>query len=377
MSASQKDPAVQGYCHPRFEGMRKAFIDNFAERGELGACAALYLDGKPVVDLWGGSFDREGLRPWPKTGAAHTQSAIKALYALAIHTLVDRGELSLDKPVASYWKGFEQAGKESITVRQLVSHHAGLVYLDHAARGSGKDMAAVKKAFELQAPEWPPGTQGAYHSATIVPLFTIFVREATGRNIADVLREAVCKPLGLEIYPSARAEELADAAPLQVDMSQPTMRAVLDEKTNLGRAWRFMDPPPMVATTPPKVGNNYATARAFARLSAALANGGELDGVRIASEAAVAEMSKLQWDQICGLTGRGMRMAEGFFMTSKDAYLGPEKSTFGGVGAGGVLFFADPVRKLGFGYLPNLGYPASDLGPRCRALVDAAYAALA
>src|SRR5271167_2970652 len=113
---------IQGHCDPRFERVRTAFAENFAQRNEYGAAVAVYIDGAPVLDLWGGHADRDRTRPWTRDTLVNLFSTTKGLTAICAHRLVDQGLLDLDAPVAVYWPEFAQAGKDHIRVRQLLNH---------------------------------------------------------------------------------------------------------------------------------------------------------------------------------------------------------------------------------------------------------------
>src|SRR6516165_4036905 len=118
--------AIQGACDARFRAVGDEFERNFAERGEVGASVCVILDGRTVVDLWGGFAERHTRRPWEKDTIGLVWSSTKGATALCAHMLVSRGLLDLDRPVAAYWPEFGQAGKGSITVRMLLDHQAGL-----------------------------------------------------------------------------------------------------------------------------------------------------------------------------------------------------------------------------------------------------------
>src|SRR5439155_12789036 len=122
-------PMIHGRCDPRFAAVRDAFAVNFAAGREVGASFAATVEGEPVVDLWGGYADAATTRPWERDTIVNVFSTTKAMTALCAHLLVDRGQLDLDAPVARYWPGFAQAGKERITTRHLLTHTAGLAAL--------------------------------------------------------------------------------------------------------------------------------------------------------------------------------------------------------------------------------------------------------
>jgi CubicO group peptidase (beta-lactamase class C family) len=115
---------LHGWVAPGFEPVQQAFADNFAQRGELGAACAVYRHGQPVVDLWGGLRDRE--QPWRQDTLVLVFSVTKGMTATALAVARTRGLLDYDTPVAAYWPEFAEAGKETITVRQVLAHQAGL-----------------------------------------------------------------------------------------------------------------------------------------------------------------------------------------------------------------------------------------------------------
>src|SRR5579875_1161918 len=109
------DVDIHGSCASRFERVYEAFRDNFALRGEVGAAVAVWVDGDLVVNLWGGSADLAGARPWRENTLATVLSGSKGLTSTCVHQLADRGEIDLHSPVARYWPEFGQAGKEAVT----------------------------------------------------------------------------------------------------------------------------------------------------------------------------------------------------------------------------------------------------------------------
>src|SRR5262245_2141769 len=119
-------PRPQGLCDARFATVQDVFAENFEKRGDVGAAVCVYVDGKAVVDLWGGFADAARTRPWVQDTIVSVASSTKGMTALCAHMLVDRGLLDLDAPVARYWPEFARRGKGEIPVRWLLSHRAGL-----------------------------------------------------------------------------------------------------------------------------------------------------------------------------------------------------------------------------------------------------------
>src|ERR1700677_3031736 len=125
VSLSTSQGAVEGECDGRFRGVLDAFVENFAARGEVGASVAITVEGKTVVDAWGGRTT-EGGDPWGKDTLAVVFSCTKGASALCAHMAADRGQLDFDAPVTRYWPEFGQAGKEDALVSMMLDHSVGL-----------------------------------------------------------------------------------------------------------------------------------------------------------------------------------------------------------------------------------------------------------
>src|SRR5690349_18235396 len=121
------DVDIKGSCAPDFVGVRDAFARNFAMRHEVGAAVAVWVDGDLVVNLWGGSADAAGTRPWRQDTLTTVLSGTKGLSSTCVHQLADRGELDLHAPVARYWPEFAQAGKQDITLAMVMGHRSGVI----------------------------------------------------------------------------------------------------------------------------------------------------------------------------------------------------------------------------------------------------------
>ena len=372
---------VEGYCDARFERVREAFIENFKSREEVGAAVAVYKDGEKVVDLWGGVADVETGKPWEEDTIVCMMSVGKALPAIALLMLHDRGLLDLEAPVARYWPAFAGGGKGDITVRQMVGGMAALLYADAAPAGSAFDTPVMVRALEQQEPAWAPGTMGAYHSMTAGILDGELLRRIDGRPVDQFIDEEILRPLGIDFQYGVAAADRHRRAPV---ISNPAAHVVVDMKdptTPMGRAWRvlpvrenFHNSEPFLNAMFPSA-NGHGNARAMARLYAALGAGGTLDGVRLMSPKAVEALCTEQWNNPDGMTQRPMRYALGVFLCLYPFLpFGPNPRTFGHPGAGGAVGIADPDKGLAFSYSPNFMCAGGALGERCPALIDALYA---
>jgi CubicO group peptidase (beta-lactamase class C family) len=194
---------IGGSVAPGFEEVRDEFERNFSKRGEIGAACAAYRDGEKVVDLWGGHRDLQSGEPWNEDTIVMVYSTSKGLSAMAMALANSRGLIEYDSRVAAYWPEFAQNGKEEVTVRQLLSHQAGLCGIDQRlVPGTLADPDAMAEILARQRPAWKPGTRHGYHALSIGWYESELIRrvDPERRTLARFFEDEIAKPLGLEFY---------------------------------------------------------------------------------------------------------------------------------------------------------------------------------
>ncbi len=198
---------IYGTCKPGFEAVQDAFEANFADGLEVGAAAAVTVDGEFVVDIWGGDADTEGT-PWQRDTIVNVYSTTKTMAATCMLMLADRGELDFDAPVAQYWPEFAQNGKEGVLVSHVMAHTAGVPGFDPPITTEQLyDLEAVAANLAAQAPWWEPGTASGYHAISQGNLQSEILYRITGRRMADWFRTEVAEPLGADFWISLPASE--------------------------------------------------------------------------------------------------------------------------------------------------------------------------
>lgn len=372
---------IHGTCEPRFAGVREVFAENFRAFGEVGAAVSVALEGRFVVDLWGGFRDRARTRSWERDTLVCMMSVAKGVSALVAHMLVDRGLLDLDAPVARYWPEFAANGKDGVRVRHLLDHRAGLPAISREMpTGAVLDWRAMTEALAAETLQWEPGTRQAYHSVTMGFLVGEVVRRASGRTIGTYLRGEVTAPLGLDYWIGLPPNEHSRTA----EFFGETKGTLFDESEPESLRHRAMrQVPPSLFNTPefrsaeiPSI-NGHGAPRAIARLFGALAMGGALKGVRIISPEGLARATAVQWEGREEMLGHRRRMGLGFYVNLPgEIPMGPNPHAFGHTGAGGALGFADPDARLGFAYGMNFMYSGPGMSPRLSRLVESVYRCL-
>ena len=377
---SVADIRVEGYCHSDFSAVEEEFRENFASRGEIGSAVCVYRDGEKVVDLWGGHTDEARTQPWSEDTIVLMSSIAKSMSALSVHMLVDRGQVSLDEPVARYWPEFAQNGKENILLRHTISHQCGVIFCDAAKPGDFFDYPAQVAAIAAQEPAWPAGTKGAYNSINFGFIHGEIVRRVSGKRIRDFIREEITGPLGADYNVGLNADELVRVAPMHRNSENKFWEMGEKPGTLLHRAWGSrpigVD---LVNCHENRVGENpssggHGNARAIARVYAMLANNGEIDGVRLLKPETVEQLSRVQWEGVCGMTGAPRRIGLGFLHNSPpNTPMGSNIKAFGHGGSGGALAFCDRERNMAFGSCTNFQPSGMPPGIRTRSLVAAAF----
>jgi CubicO group peptidase (beta-lactamase class C family) len=371
---------IAGHAPARFAAVKDALAASFAAGEELGARFTLVEAGEVVLDLWAGHADRARTRAFDETTLTPVFSTTKAIAALLMARLVDQGKLDYGQTVASVWPEFAAAGKDSITVEQLLSHQGGLSgFPDRMDPVEWFDWQAICARLAAMTPLWPPGTASGYHPITFGYLAGELFRRVEGRTMGTALREDLAEPFGLDLWiglPDSEFDRVADlqrpgALPQFGEHNAATVAAFLtpwSSPAGGGQAdWRRMETPSA---------NGHCTALALARLMGALANDGWLDGEDILSPALIAEASRMRIRAQDLVLPFEMSWAAGFMRNEAVHPWGPGNQTFGHSGWGGSCAFADPERKLGGAYVMNK--QSTDLlgDHRPKTLIETAYAAL-
>jgi CubicO group peptidase (beta-lactamase class C family) len=385
--------AIQGTCDERFRAVKEAFEQNFIDHGEVGASVAVTVDGKPVVDLWGGHADAGRTRPWERDTIVNVYSTTKGMTAICANRLMDQGKLDPDAPVAKYWPEFAQAGKEKLPVRYLLSHRAGLPALrDFLPDGGAYDWEMFTGALAATEPWWDPGTRHGYHAVTFGHLNGEVIRRITGMSVGTYFRKEIAEPLGVDFMIGFGPEHDARTADM-VPAPFPTMDSdnmlgkVLADPTSMSFKAFMITPDIMVnpdymntrewrsAEIP--AANGHTNARALARVYGALARGGELDGVRLMSKSCVDQATAEQSYGEDAVLFMPTRFGLGFMLDVPEMQVSPTGTLFGHAGMGGSFGFADPEVKLGFGYAMNKMVFSEDLvDPRWVQMIAAVYGSL-
>lgn len=365
---------ISGFVDPNFGAVTETLRKVVPHKRGGGAAVAVYHRGRLVVDAWAGTRDPNGT-PWDRDTVAMSFSTTKGVVATALHRLVDRGLLDYDDPVAKHWPEFAANGKEHITVRQLLSHSAGM----HRLRGVIDDAHLmldwkhITAALAAEAPRWEPGSRHGYHGITYGFLVGEVIRRVTGTTVHEVVQREIVEPLDLDgmfiatppdarhrlarlimSFGNAQRTERVARGLERVAWMRPAVETfmVLDfDRLLLGERVHESELPAL---------NGCFTARSLARMYAALAGGGVLEGKRFLSAETLRRATEVQTDTRDVVVGFPMRWRLGYHMAATTRGVLP--NGFGHFGFGGSGAWADPDRDLAVAMVCNrvAGTPFGD-----------------
>lgn len=355
---------VHGAWDEHFDCSVRAFGALFPRRGIGGGALCVYLNGEPVVDVWTGFADRHANIPWGVDTAAMVYSASKGLSATVIHRLVDRRLLSYDAPVSSYWPDFGKQGKASITVRDLLSHRAGLSGLRGASRADLMDAQVMEQRLADARSDRLVG-QSAYHALSFGWLMSGLARSVTGLGMRDLFRLELARPFDTDGIHLGRPPVGSPTTVADIIMPQgATTNALVDRVAPRVAALPFsailgalyvpgfkgalQGDAPILDGEIPAI-NAVVTARAMAKVYGAIANGGEMNGQKyLSAELTSALAGRKSWTR-----DRNIVIPMSFHMGYHGVAGRSIMPGFGHVGMGGSVGWADPQTGMAFAFVHN------------------------
>ncbi|HEX4057381.1 MAG TPA: serine hydrolase domain-containing protein [Galbitalea sp.] len=360
--AETTDPKaiVEGETDDRFDGLRAEFQRQLDSGEELGASIAVVDHGKPVVDLWGGFREPQRTSRWQRDTIVNVWSITKTMTTLAALMLSDRGLLDLDAPVAGYWPEFTQNGKAAITVKQVMSHTAGV---------SGWDLPfSIEQLYDYegavahlaaQAPWWEPGTASGYSLLNYGHVVGEIVRRVSGKTLKSFVAEEIAGPLGADFtigVPRSEYDRVSNVVPpppANLDLSQlppghPALRTFapvpMDATVTYTDAWRDAE-----------IGaaNGFGNARSVTRIQSVITNGGEVDGVRLLHQKTIDRIFEAQSDGLDLVLLQPLRFGIGYGLPSQQEAQLPDRRIAYWGGWGGSIVLNDVDRGFTFAYVMN------------------------
>jgi CubicO group peptidase (beta-lactamase class C family) len=346
---------VQGSYDELFAAV-PSVLAGLLDDGDAGGSVAVFVDGEPVVDVWGGFADKDRTIPWERDTITNVWSVTKTMTALCALVLADRGDLDLAAPVGRYWPEFAVAGKEKVLVRHVLAHTAGLPDWDGTVADL-YDWPSATARLAAQPPQWEPGTAAGYHSLTQGFLVGEVVRRITGQRLGDFFAQEVAGPLGADFHiglaaghdhrvaltvpPSSRDEDYAASAPGSSAPAATGTRIRVRDGNSV--SWRRAQIP---------AASGFGNARSVALAQSVLACGGAVRGLRLLSQAGCDRAREEQFHGMDRRLGLRVRWGLGYGLFG---------SACGWGGWGGSIVMVEPGERMAVAYVTNqMREPAAD-----------------
>jgi CubicO group peptidase (beta-lactamase class C family) len=372
-------PGLQGSCDARFTPVRDALAEMLQSDEELGASLVVNVGGRDVVDLWGGWADAARTRAWGKDTIVNVWSTTKAVTALAVLMLIDRGSLDPFAPVVTYWPEFAANGKEEIEVRHLISHTSGVSGWESA--NTVEELYDTRQAtarLATQAPWWTPGTASGYHAVSYGHLLGELIRRVAHKSLSQFIAEEITDPLRADFQIGAsptsrhRIAEIIPPPPLPFDLesldhASPAYKTFtgpsVDARIANTEGWRRAE---LGAV------NGHGNARSVARTLGTLSRNGAVDGVRLLSPETIDLIFQQQSHGIDLVLGIPLRWGIGLALPETETvpYVPQGRTCYWG-GWGGSMIICDLDREITIAYVMNKMAPGIIGSDRSQAYVEA------
>ncbi len=370
---------IQGECDPQFSKVKETFEKLYREDREIGSCFAVYKDGNPLVDLWGGFQDKDKTKPWQKDNLVTVYSTTKGVAAFCIALAMEKGLLKYEEKVSTYWPEFASNGKEDITIGMLMSHQAGICSPETRNVDDYYNQNLMAEKLAGMTPIWEPGTASGYHSMTFGWLTSELILRVTGKSLGTFFREEVGDRHEIDFFiglPESEDHRVAELVPFdivrneyseqeQVELtdaqkSQRNSAGTLDIQNT--KEWRQAEIPSA---------NGQGNAGGLAKLYSLIVP--EDNSLKLLKDDTVNQMTTMQIEGRDLVLAVQVRWGVGFILNKHKIIYGPIEGAFGHSGYGGSCAFGDPENKIGVSYVMNRMLDNFNADGRSIELINATY----
>jgi len=343
---------INGYCEEKYNPIKKIFKDYFLNNQEIGASFAVYKEGKPLIDLWGG-FQNKGNKKWEENTIVNVFSATKGIYEIIISILIDKYILDLEKPVSYYWDSFKESNKKEIKLKHILSHQSGLYrFKEKITQQDLLDWNKIISILENQEPDHKPGEKTYYHAKTHGFLIGEIIKRTTKKSLGELIFELLSSKLKLDFFIGTPKNRLSNIAFLYEDKIETKISSEFNAFNNPEHEINFYNKEKWQTAEIPSM-NGHGNARSIAKIYDIFVNDLVLEKNILLSKSSIKKcitesvsrideslMLPIRWSQV-GLILRGGWL------------FGKNKESFGHNGWGGSLGFADPTLGIGVSYTTN------------------------
>ena len=370
---------IHGECDPQFSKVKETFEKLYQEDREIGSCFAVYKDGNPLVNLWGGFQDKDKTKPWQKDNLVTVYSTTKGVAAFCIALAMEKGLLNYEEKVSTYWPEFSSNGKEDITIGMLMSHQAGICSPETRNVEDYYNQSLMAEKLAGMTPIWEPGTASGYHSMTFGWLTSELILRVTGKSLGTFFREEVGDQHEIDFFiglPESEDHRVAELVPFDIVRSENSEQQPVEltdaqksQRNSAGtldiqntKAWRQAEIPSA---------NGQGNAGGLAKLYSLIVP--EDNSLKLLKDDTVNQMTTMQIEGRDLVLAVQVRWGVGFILNKHKIIYGPVEGAFGHSGYGGSCAFGDPENKIGVSYVMNRMLDNFNADGRSIELINATY----
>ena len=343
---------ISGYCEEKYNSVKKIFESYFFKKEEIGASFAIYKEGKPIIDLWGG-FKNKNDRKWEENTIVNVFSATKGIYEIVISILIDQNILDLEKPVSYYWDAFKQSNKREIKLKHILSHQSGLYrFKEKITQNDLLDWNKIINILENQEPDHPAGDKTYYHAKTHGFLIGEIIKKVTRKSLGEVVSELLSKKLELDFFIGTPKNQISNIAFLYEGKIENKTLSEFNAFNNPEHEINFYNKENWQMAEIPSM-NGHGNARSIAKIYDIFVNDLILKKNILLSESSIKKCLTETISRIDQSLMLPIRWSEVGLILRGGWLFGKNKESFGHNGWGGSLGFADPILGIGVAYTTN------------------------
>ena len=343
---------INGYCEEKYNPVKKIFKDYFLNNQEIGASFAVYKEGKPLIDLWGGSQNKKDKR-WKENTIVNVFSATKGIYEIIVSILIDKNILDLEKPISYYWDAFKESNKRGIKLKHILSHQSGLYrFKEKIAQEDLLDWNKIISILENQEPDHKPGEKTYYHAKTHGFLIGEVIKKTTKKSLGELVFELLSNKLKLDFFIGTPANQLSNIASLYQDETENKISPEFNAFNNPEHEINFYNKKDWQITEIPSM-NGHGNARAIAKIYDVFVNDLILKKNILLSQSSIKKCLTESTSRIDQSLMLPIRWSEIGLILRGGWLFGNNNESFGHNGWGGSLGFADPILGIGVSYVTN------------------------
>jgi CubicO group peptidase (beta-lactamase class C family) len=343
---------INGYCEEKYIPVKKIFEDYFLKQEEIGASFAIYKEGKPLIDLWGGLKNKND-KKWEENTIVNVFSATKGIYEIIVSILIDQNTLDLEKPVSYYWDAFKQSNKREIKLKHILSHQSGLYrFKEKITQQDLLDWNKVIAILENQEPDHVCGEKTYYHAKTHGFLIGEIIKKTTNKSLGQLTSELLSKKLELEFFIGTPKNQISNIAFLYKDETKNKISSEFNAFNNPEHEINFYNKEDWQMAEIPSM-NGHGNARSIAKIYDIFVNDLILGKNILVSKLSIKKCLTESINRVDQSLMLPIRWSDVGLILRGGWLFGKNKESFGHNGWGGSLGFADPILGMGFAYTTN------------------------